>query len=234
MSTKPALSYTASQKDIIDRFEYGLDVLKPALFNLAGTVIEASTDRRWESVYAEDTGARLLGMYIRKIFQFSNLTPPPMYFLGTSRLQRKVSPEDIYHDHIRRNTTELQPKTALVLTENIGLGKGVQYTVGVVERTFHEVDVATLVSRDGHHIGLGNNVYVGGEGHKYADAVVESFEELIQSAHGHPVNTPISGVVADTSGNSAIARNPDMHNYPDLRVLARQRMINIAHEYLSA
>lgn len=163
---------------MVDSFEAGIRRAKPYLFHLAGQVVNAYTERKWDLLIGDDTGGRLVTSFIRHALREQGIDIP-VSFMCTSSAIRKVLPASAYEAYVDKLADDpAQPRRPLLVTEAVGTGTSIRFIEAQLTRRFKAVDYAIGAARHANMVEVAGEAYVGGVGQLAAQAIFRSFEEV--------------------------------------------------------
>lgn len=177
-NTRGFRNLSSTEVRLADSFEAGLARAKPYLFNLAGKLINAYPEQKWDLLIGDDTGGRLVTHFVRQAMREQGIEMPVTYVCTSSAI-RKSLPPSVYEAYVNKLADgPTRPRRPLLVTESVATGTSLRFIETQLTRRFATVDYAIGATRSARTIDVAGNVYIGGVGQWATQAIFRSFEEV--------------------------------------------------------
>jgi hypothetical protein len=223
-----------TSENIQQRFESGLQALKPSLFNLADQLARAYEQQQWGLLIGDDTSGRLVTRFARLALREVGVVIPARYIAASKTINNR-KPYATFDAYAKYITGDAYPR-ALIVTESISrAANSMRFIHGVLKPYCQTLDMAILSGRsqplsDLEEVGV---VYYGAmEIRDIHIAVRQTFENPTNETDMDKMwSGPLTNLTAnlDTSRGDAM-RLPDAV-YRSLAHLAYSKMGELAQEW---
>jgi broad specificity phosphatase PhoE len=133
--------------EIYPRFEEGLAKIKPHLFNLANRLVEAYDQKQWNLLIGDDTSARPVVRFARRVLRHAGITMP-VHYITASKTAQRVKPHGVFDEYARHIVQHIEAPRGLIITESISdQATSLSFTHDVLAPYFQTLDMAILGAR---------------------------------------------------------------------------------------